>query len=66
VEIKHKGESKFQHPEPLACRKPFHATLYLENRWAATTTAIATTTRQRNKPPVNKHSKKPPPKQDSW
>jgi hypothetical protein len=36
AEIKQKGESKLQHPEPLAHGKLLHATLHRENRRAAT------------------------------
>jgi hypothetical protein len=38
AEIKHQGESKSQHPEPLAHTKLLHTTLYWENRRAPTTT----------------------------
>jgi hypothetical protein len=34
VEIKHQGESKLQHPEPLALGK-LHTTLHWENRKSA-------------------------------
>jgi hypothetical protein len=35
AEIKQQGESKLQHPEPLACGKLLHATLNWESRSAA-------------------------------
>jgi hypothetical protein len=35
LEIKHQGESKLWHPEPLAYRKLLHAMLHWENRRAA-------------------------------
>jgi hypothetical protein len=34
-EIKQQGESKLQHPEPLACGKLLHTTSHWENRGAA-------------------------------
>jgi hypothetical protein len=37
AQIKHKGESKVLHPEPLACRKLLHAMLHCENRWVVIT-----------------------------
>jgi hypothetical protein len=37
MEIKHKGESKLQHPEPLDNRKLLHAMLHWVNRRAADT-----------------------------
>jgi hypothetical protein len=36
VEIKHQRESKFWHPEPLACGKLLHTMLHWENRRAPT------------------------------
>jgi hypothetical protein len=44
AEIKHHGESKLQHPEPLVHRKFLHITLHWKNRWATTSSKPASKT----------------------
>jgi hypothetical protein len=36
AEVKHQGEQKLWHPEPLACGRFLYTTIHRKNRWAST------------------------------
>jgi hypothetical protein len=68
AEVKHKGEVKLQHPEPLARGRLLHNTIHWQNRWATTPTsplltrqATAVTSPCRPNRWPHRHPTRPPP-----
>jgi hypothetical protein len=72
-EVKHKGDLKHWHPEPLACGRLFHTTIHWRRRQAATSTlplstsplGLCPTEQPDHHPPTHQHTSCNLPLEDS-